>query len=438
MPRSVVRRPKLHAAELKGNRASISLARLDAVATEPMMVLLICGDPDVAARLASMIEPGGYRVVVAPFGSEALSRAAEAMVIVVDRVGGADDASRAVVRIKSLPQLADIPVLGIAQSDDVEERVRMLEAGADDVMAQGFDPDELRARIDGLITTMRPPSAGDGGETRQSPAATRIRVVSFFSPKGGVGTTTLAVNSAVAAAAKGDRSVALIDLDLEWGQVATHVNLVPHFSVVELARDTAALADAELLRGYAEHHASGLAVFGAPLRPDQGEMIGQEHVERLIAAMLLSYDLVFIDSGSTLDERTLTVFDRSDRIVLVVAPEIPCVRAVRALLDILVEQGGPAERRFFALNHIFASDMLRLDDLERSLQTTIDAEVPYDPIVFLRAVNEGVPLVAGTARGPVAQRLEQVALQILGQDRVPEVVAAGRPRRRFGSLRKRG
>jgi pilus assembly protein CpaE len=410
------------------------------VATEPNMVLLICGESDVAARLGSMIQEAGHRVVATPYGPEALARAAGAQVIVIDSVEGADDASRAVVRIKSMPQLVDIPILCIAQTDEVDERVKLLEAGADDVMAQGFDPDELRARIDGLLTTTSRQTASLEPELRKPMVDNRTRVVSFFSPKGGVGVTTLAVNTAVASAAKQDRTVALLDLDLEWGQVATHVNLAPRFSVVELARDTAALGDPELLRAYAEQHASGLAVFGAPVRPDQGEMIGQEHVERLMAAMLNSYDLILVDSGSVLDERTLTVFDRSDRVVLVVAPEIPCVRAVRALLDVLAEHGAPAERRFFALNHVFENDMLRLDDLERSLQTSIDAELLYDSIAYLKAVNEGVPVVAATTRGPAAARLERVAQQILGQVLMPEAVASGRPRLRgaLESLRKRG
>jgi pilus assembly protein CpaE len=407
------------------------------VATEPNVVLLICAEREAAGRLAAMIQAAGHRVVAAPYGPAALSRAPEAQVIVVDRVEGSDDASRAVLRIKSMPQIGEIPLLCIAQSDDVEERVRLLDAGADDVMAQGFDPEELRARIDGLLVTRGGAGAAPPVETEapKPVVGDRTRVVSFFSPKGGVGTTTLAVNTAVASATKRDRSVALLDLDVEWGQVATHVNMAPRFSVVELARDNAALDDPELLRAYAEQHVSGLAVFGAPLRPDQGEMIGQEHVERLIASMLTAYDLVIVDLGSLMDERTLTVFDRSDRVVLVVSPEIPCVRAVHALLEILAEQGAPAERQFFALNHIFEHDMLRLDDLERSLQTDIDAELLYDPIAYLKAVNEGVPVVAATTRGAAAARLEKVALQILGQVAVPDAAPSGR---RGFRLRKRG
>jgi pilus assembly protein CpaE len=404
------------------------------------MVLLICADRDAAGRLATMIQDAGHRVVAAPYGPSALSRAHEAQVIVVDRVEGADDASRVVLRIKSIPELANIPLLCIAQTDHVDERVRLLDAGADDVLAQSFDPDELRARIDGLLTTPGHQPASGEPDAPGPTESDRTRMVSFFSPKGGVGTTTLAVNVAVATATKRDRSVALLDLDLEWGQIATHVNLAPRFSVVELARDAAALNDPALLRAYAEEHTSGLAVFGAPLRPDQGEMIGQEHVERLLIAMLNSYDLVFVDCGSLLDERTLTVFDRSDRVVLLVSPEIPCVRAVHGLLEMLAEQGAPADRQFFVLNHIFESDMLRLDDLERSLQSSIDVELLYDPIAYLKAVNEGVPVVEAANRGAAAIRLERVAQQILGQTPAEEEAPAGRPRLRvaLGSLRKRG
>ena len=239
------------------------------------LVLLISAEREAAARLAALIQAPGRHVIAAPFGPVAQSRAADAQLILIDRLSGGADPAGAVAQLRAVVALIGTPILCIASSDDVEERVHLLEAGADDVVARPFHPDELRARIDALIAVPPPvqPSLGHGTRRRPQDSANRKRLVAFFSPKGGVGVTTLAVNTAVAAARDG-RSVALVDLDLEWGQVATHLNLTPKFSVVELARDTNALEDPEAVRAYAEQHASGISVFAAPLRPDQNEMMG--------------------------------------------------------------------------------------------------------------------------------------------------------------------
>jgi pilus assembly protein CpaE len=377
---------------------------------------LICADRDAAARLAALIQAPGRRVVAAPYGPAALTRAADARLILIDRVEGAADPARAVTYLRTQPALGGTPLLCIAGSDDVDERVHLLEAGADDVVARPFHPDELRARIDALLAV--PPHVSQETALSEDPAEITPpryqRLVSFFSPKGGVGTTTLAVNTAIAAARNG-RTVALVDLDLEWGQVATHLNLGPRFSVVELARDAAALEDPELVRSYAERYAGGVSVFAAPKRPDQTEMMGQEHTRALLDALASTYDQTIVDGGSTFNERSLTLIEQSDRVVLIVVPEIPAVRAMRTLLEMLAELGAAPERQFLVLNHLFEHDMLRLDDLERSVEATIQAELPYDPIAFVRAVNEGVPLLAATNRGSAAASLARVVAAILDE-----------------------
>jgi len=405
------------------------------------VVLLICADREAAARLAAVIQTTVGKVVAAPWGPIALSRAPEAQLIVIDRIEGTVDPAAAVMRLKGLPDLVNTPVLCIAQTTDVEETVGLLEAGADDVMSAGFLPDELRARIEALIAMPQPSAVAPTVEAVEAQATGgRTRVVTFFSPKGGVGVTTLAVNTAVAAASKHDRTVAMVDLDLEWGQVATHLNVPVKFSVVELARDAAALDDPELVRGYADRHPSGLAVFGSPLRPDQRGLVNQEHVARLLDGMRSAYDLTIVDGGSTLDERSMTLFEQSQRVVIVVTPEIPAVRAVHALREVLAEVGTAPDKQFLVLNHLFEHDMLRQDDLERSLQTRIQAQVPYDPISFLKAVNEGVPVVSGASRPALIAKLEDVATEIVGVG--PDLPAAASPdrggRRRIGTLLKRG
>ena len=386
------------------------------VAPESSVVLLISAEREAAARLAALIQSPGRRVIAAPFGPIAQARAAEAQLILIDRIEDGIDPAGPIAQLRAVASLAGTPVLCIASSDDVEERVHLLEAGADDVVARPFHPDELRARIDALLAV--PPPAGHevahGDAAPAHDTGRRKRLVTFYSPKGGVGVTTLAVNTAVAAARTG-RSVALVDLDLEWGQVATHLNLAPKFSVVELARDAVALDDPEMIRGYAERHSTGISVFASPQRPDQNDMMSQEHVRGLLEALASAYDQTIVDGGSTFNERTLTLIEQSDRVVLLAVPEIPAVRAMHTLLEMLSELGAAPERQFLLLNHLFQHDMLRLDDLERSVQATIQAELPYDGIAYLRAVNEGVPVLVASNRGSAATALEKVIAKVLDE-----------------------
>jgi pilus assembly protein CpaE len=381
------------------------------VAPEIHLVLLVCADRDAASRLAALVASADRRIVAAPFGPAALARAPEARLIVLDGSGTDEDAGRAVLQLRALPAVTGTPILCLAASDEVDERVRLLEAGADDVLSRSFHPDELRARVDALLAVLEVTGDSAAPPVPEVPVRTLRRIV-FFSPKGGAGTTTLAVNSAILAARHG-RPVALVDLDLEWGQVATHLNVAPRFSVVELARDGLALEDPEIIRSYPEMHSSGVAVFAAPPRPDQAELLGQEHVRRLLDGLSSAYDLIIVDGGSGFDERTLSLVEESDRFVVVLVPEIAGVRAVHTLLEALADQGTAEDRVFLVLNHIFEHDMLRDDDLERSVKANIDASLPYDPIAYIRAVNEGVPVLTNAGRGAAPENMAHLVESIL-------------------------
>jgi len=173
------------------------------------------------------------------------------------------------------------------------------------------------------------------------------------------------------------------------------------------------LTDPEQLRSYGEKHPSGVTLFAAPQRPDQSMLIDQTHVAQLLDGLRSAYDRVIVDAGSGFDERTLTVIEGSDRAVLLMVPEIPAVRSMRTLLEVLTELGAPPERQFLLLNHVFENDMLRREDIERSVLATIQVELRYDGISYVRAINEGTPILMSTVPSPAAKQLEGVLGAIL-------------------------
>jgi pilus assembly protein CpaE len=241
------------------------------------------------------------------------------------------------------------------------------------------------------------------------------RIVTVFSPKGGVGTTTVTTNLALLAAERHPNGVLVIDLDLSFGQVASHLNLQPRQSILELVRDDAALNDAGVFRTYASHHAGGIQILAAPPTPGFASMVTAEHVELILARALEAYQIVVIDAGAVLDERMLTVFSRSDVVIVPVLPEIPALNAVHLLLDQLAETGSMGATTMFVLNNLFARELLKRTDIENALGALVSMDLPYDPFVYLKAVNEGVPVVLSAPKSVPAERLRDLADVVFGK-----------------------
>ena len=260
----------------------------------------------------------------------------------------------------------------------------------------------------------------------------------MYSPKGGVGTTTVAVNVAIAAAQSRPDKVVLVDLDVQFGGVATHLNLEPKQTLVDVVRDETAMKEPELLRTYAMRHDSGLHVIAAPMTPEAAELITPDHVVHVIGTLLEGYEAVVIDAGSILDERTLNIFELAETIILPVYPEISALKSVHALLDYLNEAGTIGAKATFVLNNLFAREILKPRDIEAALGTRISTDLPYDAFLYLKAVNEGVPIVLGAPRSAAAERLTKLSASAFGLDGTAGAPAPAAERKgsRFGFGRR--
>lgn len=380
-------------------------------------ILLLDADTAYAETISAALTTVGYTVTIAADADDAFAKTPDNHLVILDVVSGPRSAADLCREIRNTPTMAAIPVLCIGQSDDVEERIRFLEAGADDVIAKPFDPRELEARVEALLLRFQrskdlaPVVSADG-----LTLARARRMVACFSPKGGVGTTTIAVNIAVVAAARRPGQVVLLDLDLQFGGVATHLNLTPKQTLAEVTREPAALREPELLRSYATHHPSGLHVIAAPGSPELAELVTPNHIEQLLNVALDAYELVVVDAGSNLDERVMTVFERAETVVLPVYAEIAALKSMHALLDFLNEAGSVSAKSTFVLNNMFARDILKLRDIESALGQRIAADLPYDPFLYLKAINEGVPVVLGAPRTAPAEQLAKLSGHAFGED----------------------
>jgi pilus assembly protein CpaE len=402
-------------------------------------ILLIDADPASAQTIAPVLSGVGYTVTVSE-PAEAFGKVADNQLVIIDVVTGDKSAADLCREIRATPALVAIPVLCVSQTDQVEDRIRFLEAGADDVMAKPFDGRELEARVEALLLRFQRSKDLTAVVSPDGVTVARARrTVAVHSPKGGVGTTTIATNIAMAAAQRKPDRVVIVDLDLQFGQVATHLNVTPRQTLADVVRDEAAVHEAELLRTFATRHDSGLHILAAPTGPEHAALVTSEHVDRILETLLSTYDQVVIDTGSWLDERTLAVFEHADSVLFVVNPDISALKSVAALVEYLNEAGTVAAKTSFVLNNTFGREILKLRDVESALGTKVTAELPYDPFLYLKAVNEGVPIVLGAPRSAPAERLIRLSSVAFGAEGIAVPSAAAEERKSGGrfSFRRR-
>ena len=390
-------------------------------------ILLVAPPGELRERLHQQLSASGYPVSTVQSPAEAVAALRDARYDLVVADGLA--VTGAIGSIRNASTIAT-PCLVVAPANDVEARIAFLEAGADDVLGVGWASRELEARIEALL--IRSGRVKPLTEHGESPG----QIITFFSPKGGVGTTTLAVNTAVLLAG-GDhvgspfpgQRVLLVDLDLQFGQVATHLNLMPRFDIAGLASDEPALTDAELASSYLTRHSSGVALLAAPSIPDAEARVGVEELERILTLLRPKYDQVVIDVGSRLDPRAMWTLEQADTHLFVIFPEIAALRATSLMLAYLAETTTLRARTHFVVNHLFPKELLKSRDVENLLRAHPAAEIPYTEVEMIRAVNEGVPLVTSRPTSPAALAMRTVAQTIMGIDTRPAASSQGPPRR---------
>jgi pilus assembly protein CpaE len=395
----------------------------------PLNPILVCAPVgDLRSRLEKVLQSAGYQVATADNPPQAVAMVGDQRVDLVVAEGLA--VSGAIPSLRHASSVGDTPVLVVAPAGDVEARIAFIEAGADGVIASGFTPRELESQVEALL--IRAGRLRPGSEHGLALASLAV----FFSPKGGVGTTTLAVNSALLLAGSSGETpasrVLLVDLDLQFGQVATHLNLSPRFDVVGLANDEPALADPALAGSYLAEHPSGLKVLAAPSAPDGDFRVDVEQLERVLAIFRPAYDYIVIDGGSRLDPRVLWTLEQADTHVFVIFPEIAALRATSLLLAFLNETATLRARTHFVVNHIFPKELLKTRDIQNLLREQPATEIPYTEVEMIRAVNEGVPIVLSRPASPASVALRRLAQTMIGIEPAPE------PRSRRSGEQRRG
>jgi len=288
---------------------------------------------------------------------------------------------------------------------------RSMLAGAREFLVKPFSSDELCAAIRQVHQRERDKGVrAPAAPAAVVPAGGREpgKVVSVFSPKGGVGRTTIAVNLAVALASGMGRSVALVDACLQFGDVGVLLNLDPRTrSVMDVLVEGGDHADA--IDGALVSHTAGVRVMLAPPSPEMAELVTVDHFRRVIQRLRETHDFVIIDCPPVFQDHTLAVLDLSDVILGVLTLEITSIKNVRLFLDLARQLGYPEDRVRLVLNRADSAYGIRIADVEGSIGRRIDHTVVSDGRKVVYALNRGVPFVWSAQQAQVSQDIVAIA-----------------------------
>jgi len=401
-------------------------------------ILVLTADGLADNAIVEPLQRAGMNVSVTDDLGSALQHLGEQQLLILD---ASDESKLAMLcrRINDETGSRHAPILAVAHSHDVEERVHLLEAGADDVIGLPVDERELSALVEALLLRApAPPTTGEGTTISAPPRPMPTgpgRVIAFAAAKGGSGTTTLAVNTALILAEMAPGSVAIADMDMYHGQVATHLDLYARNSTAQMAREDRSTQTPDMIHDEGKQHASGLMVFGAPYRPDEAIDVSGAQLAALVEQLRGVYGTVIIDAGSTLDMRSLSVLAEADHVVMPITPDIPSLRLLHAALQVMSEAGSLTDKTMFVLNQMYPHPTIMADQIEEHLGVRIALEVPYDGENFLRGVNEGQPLVLLARRSAAAgaiKRLAELTAETRLEDEVMQPARRGRLRSFLG------
>ncbi len=258
------------------------------------------------------------------------------------------------------------------------------------------------------------------------------RQVTVFSPKGGVGKTTIAVNLAVSLAARKNLRVCLIDLDLAFGDIAITLQLFPARTIADAVLVQDAL-DFSVLEPLLTPHKLGFSTLVAPVQPDAKDSIPASLIARVLDTLKKNFDVIVVDTSPAFDEHVLQAFDETDELLLVTTLDVPTLKNVKIACETLDLLNFPKQQRHLVLNRADDKVGLTPEKVESTLGMTIEQRIPTSAEVA-NATNSGEPIVASHPKHAVSQAINHLADLVVGEP----AVAVGKSKRARSDSPRRG
>ncbi|MDI6769903.1 MAG: response regulator [Anaerolineales bacterium] len=376
-------------------------------------VLVIDDEPVYYKMVSRALEEHGCQIEYAENGMAGLTKARSLKPdLIITDVMMPDISGYEVTRnLRREADFAHTPIIVLTAQAGLQDKLKSFEAGADDHLTKPFEPAELVARCTVLLR--RAVSGRAPGPA--APAAEEAKFIAVHSLRGGIGSSTLAVNLGVGLAALWKSPTMLLDLTMIAGQVALMLNATLKRTWADIAQYRAGELDMDALESIVGKHESGLAFIAAPTFPTEAGTIDPETLGVALCLLRQHYDYIVADLPHDFSDSVIYALDSADVILMLASPDMASIRAVVAALDTYTKLGYPSEKIKLVLNATFPRLGLPKDKIESALGVQTTVVIPYSPDVFVEAINRGQPLVKQKPAEPVSALLEDLAF-LLSKD----------------------
>lgn len=309
-------------------------------------------------------------------------------------------------------------IIIISVQEESDYMRKAMSAGARDYLVKPFDADELFRTIEVVAERERAKWSSIPVEQRTFKAVKtgEGRVFTVFSTKGGVGKSVVAANLAVEIKRRTRKRVLIIDLDLQFGDIALLLNVAPKSTIAHVAEAAPANFDSDFIDAHISDSSYGVRVLAAPLKPEYAEVVSTETIQKVIDVARVQYDFIIIDTVPSFGPEILCALDRSEGIFLIVAPDFLALKNVTLGIAVMDTLSYPREKIHLILNRAQSLSSIKLKDVERGLQRKVEVEIPSDGEIVVGSVNRGHPFVLSHPTSPVAKSISQIADIILGRE----------------------
>jgi len=367
-------------------------------------ILVVDDDPNVQRLLQYTLKQEGYEVVTAADGAEGfrLWGAENPALILLDVMLPKLDGYQVATKIRQEEgSTGHVPIIMLTAEREVEQKVRGLRAGADDYLIKPFHPAELLARIKSLLARFAPRDALVG----RPPLG---RVFALYGAKGGVGTTTIAINAAIALHRELGRKVCLVDGNLQFGDHRVFLDLgLDRKSIVDVV--TATSIDQDLVRQVLVKHDSGIDLLLAPPSPETAELVTQEHMPVILDILRSLYDYIIVDIDKRLDDVNLGIIETSEIVFVVMTADLSCLKNVRLVLETIGHLGYEKTKVQLVLNRSNAFTGINVKNAEGALKRPIDHQIVNEYRGAISALNSGAPFMFTKADSILGRSLLEFA-----------------------------
>ena len=372
-----------------------------------MRVLLIDDEQFYFKLLQKPLKDAEYKLEYAKSGNEGLAKipSFEPELLIVDLKLPELDGFEILKRLRRDPKFGYIPVIVITSHDELSEKLKAFELGADDYLVKPFQPEELVARLGILARRGRAIQSAQKEATSVSEAT----IVTVHSLRGGLGCSSIVVNLGLAFHKLWGKQTLLIDSVLTAGQVALLLDAKPTATWENLVGLEPEDLDDAVVGEIMCTHKSGIRYIASPRYPIAADTFTTDELKLLMEEIKSKNDFIVVDTSHDFSDMTIQMLSMSDTILLVLAPEMASLRTTVSAMEIYDRLGISLDKVKIALNNNSSNPAIKQAQLEKVLKRPIDFVLPFEAGEVNRALNFGQPFILTNPDLPICLVLEKMA-----------------------------